>query len=410
MNVLFISLVDFETLSVKNIYTDLLREFVKNGHNVYAISPVEKRRGKKETSVIRENNCIILKPVIGNIQKTNYIEKGISTITLERIIVKVIKKVFSTVRFDLVIYTTPPITFQKVISFVKKRDGAGTYLLLKDIFPQNAVDLGMLSTTGIKGYIYRFFRRKEKKLYHISDYIGCMSEANKNYILKYNQELDDKKVETCPNSLEPEDIYLNSNFKDQLREKYRLPQNKKLVIYGGNLGKPQGIDFLLECISKCENQLIHFLIVGGGTEFERVAQYAKSNDKKNMTVIKSLPQNEYEQLTRCCDMGLILLDKRFTIPNFPSRLLSYMQAGIPVLAATDTNTDIGQVICQGEFGYWSEHGDVKGFLDNIDKICTSKEYEKMCCCSRNFFLEHYTSEISYNIIIKHFVNSNVRIV
>ena len=53
-------------------------------------------------------------------------------------------------------------------------------------------------------------------------------------------------------------------------------------------------------------------------------------------------------LANSCDVGLIFLDKRFTIPNFPSRLLSYMQASMPVLAATDVNTDIGKVIEEGE--------------------------------------------------------------
>ena len=73
-------------------------------------------------------------------------------------------------------------TFKKVIDYFKKRDNATTFLLLKDIFPQNAVDLGILSKRGVKGIIYRFFRKKERDLYRISDYIGCMSPANVAYV------------------------------------------------------------------------------------------------------------------------------------------------------------------------------------------------------------------------------------
>lgn len=171
MNILFLTLLDFDSINQKNIYTDLLREFIKNGHEVYAISPVE-RRTKRKTQLLAGEHNQILRLKIGNTQKTNIIEKGISTISIESLFIAGIKKYFSDVKFDLVIYSTPPITFCNAIEFVKRRDGAKTYLLLKDIFPQNAVDLGMMRKSGIKGLIYKVFRNKEKKLYRISDYIG----------------------------------------------------------------------------------------------------------------------------------------------------------------------------------------------------------------------------------------------
>ena len=164
MKLLFMTLLDFKSIEEHNIYTDLLREFRKNGHEVYVISPVE-RKENQETHLIEENGATILKLKIGNTQKTNIIEKGISTVMLEPTFIKGIKKYFSNVKFDLILYSTPPITFCGAIEFVKKRDNAKTYLLLKDIFPQNAVDMGMLSKSGVKGILYKYFRNKEKKLY-----------------------------------------------------------------------------------------------------------------------------------------------------------------------------------------------------------------------------------------------------
>ena len=101
-----------------------------------------------ETYMIQEGSSCILRLKIGNIQKVNSIEKGISTILIEPLFINGIKKYFSNVRFDLVLYATPPITFAKVIKFIKKRDRAKSYLMLKDIFPQNSLDLGMLSEIG----------------------------------------------------------------------------------------------------------------------------------------------------------------------------------------------------------------------------------------------------------------------
>ena len=149
MNVLFLTLSYFNSLDDRGIYTDLLREFVKNGHVVYAISPIEKRNGK-DTVLVEKEKIKILNLRIGNIQKTNIIEKGISTILVSSQFKNAIKQYFSDVKFDLVLYSTPPITLLSAVGYVKRRDDAKTYLLLKDIFPQNAVDLEMMTKKGSK--------------------------------------------------------------------------------------------------------------------------------------------------------------------------------------------------------------------------------------------------------------------
>ncbi|NLZ82121.1 MAG: glycosyltransferase family 4 protein, partial [Clostridiales bacterium] len=125
MNVLFLTLLDFSTINENGIYTDLMREFIKDGHNLYIISPTEKRKNEP-TKLINNNEAKILKLQIGNIQKTNLIEKGISTLTLESKFKTGIEKYFDEVKFDLVLYSTPPITLQKAVEFIKQRDNAKT--------------------------------------------------------------------------------------------------------------------------------------------------------------------------------------------------------------------------------------------------------------------------------------------
>lgn len=399
MVVLFLTLLNFETLQERNIYTDLLREFVNNGHSIYAISPVEKRK-KQATHLVQENNSTILRLQIGNTQKTNVIEKGISTITLESKFVAGIKEYFSNVKFDLVLYSTPPITLVNAIEYVKKRDGAKTYLLLKDIFPQNAVDLGMLRTSGVKGLLYRYFRGKEKRLYALSDYIGCMSQANVDYVLKHNPEIDTARVEVCPNSIEVIDKSVDDKTRIAIRTKYGIPLDKKVFIYGGNLGKPQGIPFLIKCLEKMKDvQEAFFLVVGNGTEYGLLEKYAGKANQANFKLMQCLPKEDYDTMVAACDVGMIFLDHRFTIPNFPSRLLSYMQAKLPVLAVTDPNTDIGKVIVAGGFGWWCESDDPIKFKVKISEILTRDRTdfgEKAFSTLNNA----YTSCVSYNTIYK----------
>lgn len=399
MKVLFLTLLDFKSITEHNIYTDLLREFVKNGHSVYAISPVEKRFNEN-TRIIKEGQSTILKLRIGNVQKTNLIEKGISTITLEGNFIKGIKTYFSDVKFDLVLYSTPPITLQKVVDFVKKRDKAKTYLLLKDIFPQNAVDLNMMSKSGIRGLFYRYFRNKEKMLYAISDRIGCMSPANCRYILEHNPTIDSDTVDLCCNSIEVRKISIGIAEKILIKQKYEIPEDKKVFIYGGNLGKPQGIDFIIQClISQLKNEEVYFLIVGEGTEFNKLEIFFNTYKPKNMKLLNSLPKDDYDKIVAACDVGMIFLDYRFTIPNFPSRILSYMQNSLPVLACVDKVTDLGEIIEKGEFGWACTSDNPENFSKMIDKICKDNIAEK----GRNarlYLEEKYTVSESYKKIME----------
>lgn len=399
MNVLFLTLLDFNSIDERNIYTDLLREFVKQKHNLFVISPVERRK-KQGTKLLKTDKAEILKLRIGNTQKTNIIEKGISTISIENQFIYGIKTFFSNVKFDIVIYSTPPITFCNAIKFVKKRDNAKTYLLLKDIFPQNAVDIGIISKSGLKGIFYRIFRNKEKKLYSISDTIGCMSQANVDYVLKNNPEINPENVEVCPNCVDVLDMSVDDETRKNIRNKYRIPLDKRVFIYGGNLGKPQGIDFMIKCLKSQEkNEKVFFLIIGDGTEFKKIETFVNEKKQNNVRLMKKLPKEDYDKMVGACDVGLIFLDHRFTIPNFPSRLLSYMQARVPVLAVTDPNTDIGKVIVDGGFGCWCESNCVEDFNNCVNTLVN--DYDKYLKEDEfNFLSINYSSSLAYEIIKK----------
>ena len=227
MNILFLTMsTGFTDIETSGIYTDLMRKFRNEGHDVYIIYPNERRTGKHtELNVTGKTHCLGVRTL--NVTKTNIIEKGVGQLLLERQFKSALKKYFGSVRFDIILYSTPPITFNKVIKYAKAISGdrSLTYLLLKDIFPQNAVDLGLMRATGLRGILYKIFRNKEKELYRISDWIGCMSPANVRYIIEHNPEIDSTKVELSPNSIEiiPSDINLKGSCR-KILEKYGLPK------------------------------------------------------------------------------------------------------------------------------------------------------------------------------------------
>jgi glycosyltransferase involved in cell wall biosynthesis len=115
--------------------------------------------------------------------------------------------------------------------------------------------------------------------------------------------------------------------------------------------------------------LAHILVVGSGTQFKKLENWFNLKKPPNATLLSGLPRNEYDALLAACDIGMIFLHKDFTIPNFPSRLLAYLEMKKPVLAATDVNTDIGKVIENAECGYWVEAGDIEDMQNKISKLC-----------------------------------------
>lgn len=393
MNIIFLTLVEINSVEDRGIYQDLLRKFRNEGHDVTIVTPVERRK-KISTNFQKKEGVSILQVKTFNIQKTNVIEKGIGTLAIEYQFLSAIKKYLSDTKFDLVLYSTPPITFAKVIEFFKKRDHAYSYLLLKDIFPQNAIDMKMLKEGG---FIHKQFVKKEKKLYQISDTIGCMSPANVEFVLKHNLEVNPQKVEVNPNTIQPVVFNYSEGEKSGIRTKYDVPVDKKVLIYGGNLGKPQGLDFLLETISETKNKDIFFLIVGDGTEFLRVKTWFDSNKPTNAKLLQRLPKEDYDKLLAACDVGLVFLDKNFLIPNFPSRLLSYLEMRMAVLAATDSNTDIGTIVEENKCGFKVLAGDQRQMQEKLNLLMQSN-LKEMGLNSEKLLLNEYTVDKSYQLI------------
>ena len=395
--IIFLTLVRIDNIQEHGLYQDLLRSFVMKGHEVTIVCPLE-RKYKQSTRVIKEEKVTILQVKTLNIQKCNLIEKGLSTIMINALFKNAIKKHLNNLEFDIILYVTPPITFTNLILWLKAKTNARTYLLLKDIFPQNAVDMGMISK---KSFIHSYFKKKEIDLYELSDKVGCMSPANKDYLLKHHPVLKGK-VEINPNSIEIRNSYDDNVSREIIREKYNIPSNAVVFIYGGNLGKPQGTEFLLPLIKEFQelNPNAYFLIVGDGTDFQKINNWFLNENPNNAKLIRSLPREEYNALVQVSDVGLILLRKEFTIPNFPSRLLTYLEYKKPVLCFTDEATDIGKIAKDNDFGDWAIYGNHRSAANIILKYSVNQEMmNSIGNNGRNYLLNNHNVYKTVDLIL-----------
>lgn len=398
MRVLYIATSFPEPHIGATIYTDLAEALHKAGHEI-TVAVSEQAGSKKKTEIKKERGFDVFRVETGKYYDVGFIRKGITTLNMPVLMRKQIKKYLKNREFDLILFESPPVTNGELAAWAKKKFNCSAYLMLKDIFPQNAVDLRLMRQSSL---VFRYFKKKEKRLYKIADKIGCMSMANKDYILSHNPWLEKKnKVEIFPNTKKLAKEIQCTGF--PMRERYGIPKDSCVFLFGGNMGRPQYINLLCYAIRKCSNEKkIYFLFVGRGTERYMLEQTIKKNLIKNARLLENLPRYEYEQIIKECDVGLIVLDPRFTIPNYPSRILNYMEYAKPVLAASDKVTDMKELIENAQCGQWVWSGDCKSFVNKIKEMSRDKELSETGKNGRNYIEENFRVDRSVAILEKHF--------
>jgi glycosyltransferase involved in cell wall biosynthesis len=352
-----------------NIYTDLIHEFHKNGHEILVLAPAG---AKEEVGLHIEGGIKVMRVETLPLFNVGTVKKGIANLLLSSQYKKALKKHKIVLDFDVVLMPTPPITLTATANWIKKKSGAKLYLILRDIFPQNAVDLKMLSE---KGFIHAYFRKKEKELYKVADSIGCMSPANVNYVINHNPEIDQSKIHLLPNweNLPDDAEVLDA---EDITTKYGI-KGKFVVIFGGNIGKPQKMENIIDLAKKCQDfPEIVFFIIGTGTEKQMLIDLVKKEKLSNVILEDRIPKTDYNKLLRFADVGLISLSEDFTIPNFPSKVLSYFGNKMPVLASVDVNTDFGTILEEINAGVWAEAGKTEALKAKLISLYQDAELRK----------------------------------
>ena len=393
MKVIFLALAFPKMDKSKYLYTQLVSQFHENGHDITVVAPMY----DEATSGLQiEDGIKVIRVKTMKLFGVGLIKKGVANVLLPYQYKKALKENNIGLDFDLIITPTPPITLYGVASWLKKKSKGKIYLILRDIFPQNAVDLGMLKTGGP---IHTYFSRKEKKLYAKSDAIGCMSQGNIDFIKAQNPEVPHKKLHLLPNW--GDIIPMSFEVKiSELRKKGGF-ENKFVVLFGGNIGLPQKMENIVELALACTDQKdIVFLIIGKGNESENLENLIKSKGVSNMQLLEALPQKEYMDWVQMADVGLISLSEKFTIPNIPSKALSYYNTKTPILASIDLSTDFGTILDDLNVGVWADAGNTSELKEKLMLLYNSPELrERMGNNGYSYMKKHLTSEVAYQTII-----------
>lgn len=368
MNILFlfVSLPNLENET--QLFSSLIHEFKKNGHNV--LVSTRDNVNRKHSELVVENGIQVLRiksqPFTG---VSNPIKKALA---YQEYVVKqryLLKKQFASQKIDLIISHSLPPELAWVISGLKNFFKCPFYLLQTDFTWQDAVAYGMFGKNSPIGLYYRFW---EKWMMKLADYVGCPTDGNIEFIRKEYPWMSLGKFgivrfwqkEIC------------AERSEALRRELGL-EGKFVAIYGGSVGKAQRLEHVIELAEACKDyEDLVFLILGKGAYLPVIEKMVSDKQLNNVMFKQFMPQEQYLQLLASCDAGFIILNEKHATPNFPSKTMSYFNLRVPVLAAIDPVTDYGKYLDENKAGLWSIAGDVESFRANLLKYYNSKDYRK----------------------------------
>lgn len=250
-------------------------------------------------------------------------------------IINLRKSVLKNAQWDAVVWYSPTIFLGVFIYYLKKQNACPSYLILRDIFPAWALDLGLIK----KGPAYFFFRFFEKIQYAVANCIGVQAVGNLELFKSYPSTTG-KKIEVLQNWLTPKILSHCSILVSSLSI-----ANRRIFVYAGNMGVAQGMqDLLLLAQELLKRDDIGFLFVGRGSDMDKLRLEAKNRGLVNTVFCDEIDADEIPGLYAQCHVGLIALDARHKTHNIPGKFLSYLQAGLPVMAIVNEGNDLQFII------------------------------------------------------------------
>ena len=369
---------------------ELAVELKNNGHEVFVLTP--KPLQKKSLSVQKIDGINILFFRSGRIKNVGKFKRAINESLLSYQAFKSAKKYLKENPCNGIIYYSPSIFFGSLVRKLANLWHCQSYLILRDIFPQWAVDNNLLKENSLAHRYFNFF---EKINYKSADRIGVMSPSNLEFFKSKN--INTSKFEVLYNWSQITEVpYVENNF----RKKLKL-ENKIVLFYGGNIGHAQQMINLINLAKNfTKNSSVHFLFVGQGDEVELLLKEVSNNKLKNITYLPPVNQITYFEMLNEFDIGMFSLHSGHKTHNFPGKLLGYMSYSKPILGCVNDGNDLADVVNSTKAGIVVSSNDKLGLYKAAKVLIDSKSIRnKMGENGRDLLLNQFSvKSISKQIV------------
>ncbi len=367
---------------------DLAKEFKKQGDNITVLVPSSEISSAYLCDT--KNGIKILRLKTLKMTDVSNARRAIAEFLMPYFMMLNLRKFnIALIKCDGLIWYSPSIFFGPLIKFLKKKYDIPTYLIVRDIFPDWAADLELIK----RGLIYKFFKFIENSQYKLADTIGVQTKSNLKYfdgvVKKYSNSaeilhnwLSEAPIKKCP-------INLTSS----------LLAKKKIAIYAGNIGVAQDLEFFLHLAKNMSPRNdFGFLFVGRGSQKKSLEKKAKDLNLSNVLFLDEIDSSEIPGLYQQCHIGIVSLDKRHKQHNIPGKFLSYMSAGLPVLALVNKDNDLIELIKKYDVGFASSNYSIKEIEILLMKILENILLNKYQFNCKRLSEELFSTQVAVNKI------------
>jgi glycosyltransferase involved in cell wall biosynthesis len=312
---------------------DLAQQFAMLGHRPVVIvpSPMSDRHWMIE----RLDGIEVLRVAAPPTRAQSFVRRALAEMWLPFAMLRNVRKSpFRSAKWDLLVWYSPPIFFGPLIWALRRTSGARTYLILRDIFPEWAVDLGLVR----RGPVYLMFKAIAALQYATAEVIGVQTPSNLAYLSGWAS--PNRRIEVLHNWLA-----VTPDVGCSIAVENTVLAGRKIFVYIGNMGVAQGMDIFIELIQSLRHRDdIGFLFVGRGSEFAKLEAEKASRELNNVLFFGEIDSSEIPGLLAQCQVGLVALHPDHKTHNIPGKFVSYVHYGLPVLARVNAGTDLERII------------------------------------------------------------------
>ena len=369
---------------------DLAREFARQGHALTVLLPSP---DQQEPWVLEQMDGVkVLRLKAPFTKDIGYVRRTLGEFAMPFFMLRQFRKSpLSRGQWDGVVWYAPSIFHGPLASALKKSSGCKGYLIVRDIFPEWAVDMGLME----RGLPYRFFDAVARYQYSVADVIGVQTPGNRGYFDTWSQQ-PGRQLEVLQNWLDKPVL-----VRCPIRINETSLAGRKMLVYAGNMGVAQGMDILLDLAERLSSRMdVGFLFVGRGSDVARLKISTKNRKLDNVLFYDEIHPDEIPDLYAQCCAGIVALDPRHKSHNIPGKFLTYMQSGLPVLANVNAGNDMAQMIRDEQVGKVCESNSVDDLLEFANQLLELIELDgQISSRCRSLFDREFDVEMAVRQIV-----------
>lgn len=271
---------------------------------------------------------------------------------------------------------------------------------VRDLWPQTAVEMGVIKATGIPAKILYAW---EKFMYKKAEKIIVLLPNAKDYI--ENLGIDPQKIVWIPNGVDLEQfdksVYINPcSEAAKVFEKYK---NKFKVVYTGAHGPANGLETVIEAAYFLFKKSVdvHFFLIGDGPEKKKLIKKAQERAVDNITFLDPVPKSQVPAILQQSDLLMFCL-RNLDIYKYGislNKMYDYFASGKPVIMSGDA---INNIIQEAKAGITVEPENPEALAKGIVKILQKapEERQKLGAKGRAYVEKYHNTRVLTDILEK----------